>query len=142
MGLGSSTKPAILSRSSNHSIGSALFEDREFGNQDRFRRFARGHFNFGTNPLNACVRWYIDWNDRCAAVTPNHVQVERFEERLPDTSGWLGLDEVIQQGTLSRTVNAREGFVDVLTDGLVERVHLDKDFPRLCETAGRFGYEL
>lgn len=67
------------------------FFDPRFRDVHRdFIAFAERHFHVGEDPFDACVRWCIEWNERCERLAGLRIQVEAFEKRLPDLTAYIG----------------------------------------------------
>ena len=67
------------------------FFDSRFRSLHRpFIAFAERHFDVGDDPLDACIRWYMEWNERCEAVAGLRIRVEDFEQKVPDLTAHIG----------------------------------------------------
>lgn len=100
---------------------------------------ARRHFNFSDDPLQTAMRFYVEWNEMCEALTTKRYRVEDLESERHRIANWIGVN-LDNLATVSTKTNAREAQVD-------ETVTLDilssyPEYTSFQEIAVRYGYQL
>lgn len=123
-----------------YSIG--FFDDRFAEGRSGFVKFAKEHFVFSEEPLHSCLRWYIEWNERCEAITDKRFQVEQFGERADEIESWLGLKVGLKNFATSNKVNTRAPLVDPTQLDVAREIVRYPEYPRLVEMCERYGYTL
>jgi len=109
-----------------------------------FIAFAERYFDPGPDPLDACIRWYLDWNRRCERTAGLRIRIEDFEAELPRLLGFLGQDGIdpARAPPLPAAVNRRPAAIaePLSRDALRQRLG---DHPRrteLAEMGQAYGY--
>lgn len=117
------------------------FFDAEFAHlRPRFVGFARTHFDFSGDPMRDCLRWYVDWNTRCEAITYRRLAIERIEESRDQLSAWLDFE--VPPVAISKDTNTRPKLVEKPVDDVRCRISEYPEFASLEAMAHRYGYEL
>jgi hypothetical protein len=126
-----------------YSLYSIGFFDPEFLSQHRpFLAFAARHFHVGNDPIDACIRWWLEWNRRCEAVATLRVPIEKFEERLPQLIAHIGLAPSRRGEPPSVSYNKRPSvYPRPLSRAEVERrIWAHPLAPEIANMARRYGY--
>lgn len=119
-----------------------FFDAQHAGHRLPYVRLARQHFRFSDDPLQSCLRWYVEWNARCEAITPHRFRVEHFSDHIADIERWLGITLTDGGEATSKQTNARAPLVEVPVKDLRERLTVYPEFADLAVMAERYGYEL
>ena len=106
-----------------------------------FVAFARQHFRFSDDPLQSALRWYVEWNERCEAITDRRYRIEDLHNRAADIEQWLGL-RVGLPGLVSDRVNSRPPVVDMAGLDVARDIRRFPEFRALEAMAERYGYDL
>lgn len=118
-----------------------FFHEEHYSRHKRFVDFARRHFDFSDDPTRSAARWYIEWNEKCAAITDRQFRLEDFRNRIDRLGDWLGLDAPLPTLDLPVDTNTKTARVDVLEDDLRERLRRLPEFPKLVDLSYRLGYD-
>ena len=104
--------------------------------------FARRHFEFCADPLRSAVRWYVEWNEKCLAVTDKQFRLEDFHESTDRISEWLGFDEPMPKQCLPGDPNAKVSRIHVSDDQIQTEITCVPEYTRLVDLSARLGYAL
>jgi len=105
-----------------------------------FVTFARAHFEYTGDPMRDCLRWYVEWNERCEAITDRRLSLERLDDNLGILSEWLNYQVTLVD--VSKRTNARRPVVDNPEDEVIDRLTKYPEFSRLQAMAARYEYDL
>lgn len=117
-----------------------FFDEAHRATRPMFFDFAKRYFTFSDDPLQSCLRWYVEWNERCEAITPHRYQVERFAEHARDIERWLSLDRDLLAVTTETDLNARPALVHISDDDLRGQLAHFPEFAALQDMSDRYGY--
>ena len=120
-----------------HRMG--LFHEHRAYTRQAFVDTARRHFKFSDDPLRSAMRFYVEWNERCEALTDRRYQVENLDAERGRIAEWLHMD-LDDLATVSKKTNTRSAEVD--EDVTLERLSDYPEFEAFIATAKRYGYEL
>lgn len=123
-------------------FNSGFFDENYRLGRSTFAAFARRHFDCSDDPLQSCLRWYIEWNERCEAITDKRYAVENLENEIGRLSQWLGKEIRYTKDAVSKDTNNWPPAVENPIADVHERI---KDFPEysaLLAMAERYGYEI
>lgn len=118
-----------------------FFHPEHYDRHRRFVKFARQHFEFSDDPVRSAVLWYVEWNERCLAITDRHFRLEDFHASTDQLSEWLGFDEALPRLDVSSSTNTKRSVVDTSEEEISTRIRAVPEYPRLVDLAGRLGYE-
>ncbi|WP_108812616.1 hypothetical protein [Sphingorhabdus sp. Alg231-15] len=118
------------------------FDDKIKNQRMPFYTFAKKHFEFSDDPLRSSLRWYIEWNRRCEAITDKRFQIEKLSENIENISSWLGRDLTYIQKSRSENSNSRRAVVEQPLEDVSDAIKAYPEYPELVEMADRYGYEL
>ncbi len=102
-------------------------------------RFARRHFAFTGDPLRDCLRWYVEWNARCEAITKRRIAVEQLDL----VSQWVGHE--LRPVSLAKDTNTKLPKVPapIASEAdLREALAAYPEYAQLQEMAARYSYTL
>ena len=119
-----------------------FFDPLHYTRHKRFVDFARAHFDFSEDPLRSSMRWWLEWNERCTAITDRHFRLEDFHDRTDQLSDWLGFDDPLPKLDLPVDTNTKRSLVETSADEIESRIRTFPEFPRLVDLAARLGYKL
>lgn len=119
-----------------------FFDERYFHTRQPYVNLAKRFFTFSDDPLQSCLRWYIEWNERCEKITPHRFQIERLADHTRDIERWLGLDVDLSIPKTDTTTNTRQPLVDKPINELKGRLQAFPEFADLERMAERYGYDL
>jgi hypothetical protein len=106
-----------------------------------FIAFAKRHFEWSDDPLRSSLRWYLEWNAKCEAITDQRYQVEKMTEMLPQIGSWLDLD--IRPKELAKDrYNSRTPKVANPLDDVSDAIRKFPEYDQLLAMCDRYGYEL
>ena len=128
-----------------HSFHSIGFFDRRFrDHHEPFIAFAERFFEAGDDPLDACIRWYLEWNLKCEAAADVRIRIEDFERELPRLFRFIGVEPVRSAPPPSSSFNKRPSVYSV-SPSLAEIERRLRCHPRadaLAAMASRYGYPM
>lgn len=108
-----------------------------------FIAFAERYFQPSSDPLESCVRWYLEWNERCEKVSQFRFRVEDFEADLPEILRRIGYPRVTKRAAVSLSKNSKRNEIGGdLDQGFDQALAAHPLFPRLSQLAERYGYSL
>lgn len=119
-----------------------FFDPAHREGREGFVRFVQQYFEFSDDPLRSCLRWYVEWNAKCEAITTKRYQIERFSSHVADIEAWLGLDGGLGVPQVEVASNARTARVSAPISGISEALRQFPEYPQLEAMAERYGYEL
>lgn len=119
-----------------------FFHTEHYARHKRFVDFARAHFAFSDDPLRSSMRWWLEWNEKCTAITGHHFRLEDFHDRTDQLSDWLGLDAPLPKLDVPADTNTKRSVVAISEDEIESRIRSFPEYPRLVDLAARLGYEL
>lgn len=128
-----------------HSFHSIGFFDRRFRDYHRpFIAFAERFFEVGDDPLDACIRWYLEWNLICEEAADIRIRIEDFEQELPRLFRFIGIEPSLGASPPSRSFNKRPSVYSVSPGPAeVERRLLDhRRADAIAAMASRYGYPM
>lgn len=105
-----------------------------------FAQFARRHFWIGDDPVRAAIRWYIEWNLMCEALTDRRFRIEAAMERPAMLFDELGLAQPTAKPQIPKDTNKKSRLDDTGLAELFERVSTAPELTGLREMADRYGY--
>lgn len=121
------------------------FFDRRFRDvHGPFIAFAERHFEVGEDPFDACLRWYIEWNERCEAVAGLRIRVENLEDRLGDLTRHIGLEPSQAASPPPMDFNHWPPLHPrpLCSSDLAQRIRRHPRADALAEIAARYGYSV
>jgi hypothetical protein len=108
-----------------------------------FIDFAYRYFEPGDDPLDTCVRWYLEWNRRCEELTDFRYRVEDFEAALPALLDHIGESKAALKTDLSKRTNSRPSmYGELADDDFRTALYRHPSIPLLADMADRYGYSL
>lgn len=116
------------------------FFDSSLRVYESFVNFARAHFEFTGDPLRDCLRWYVEWNERCEAITDRRLSLEQLNDSLDVLSEWLGYE--LAPAEVSMQTNARPPVVRQPLKDVRPELMTYPEFGKLEAVAERYGYKL
>lgn len=119
------------------------FFDRRFRDVHRhFIAFAERHFAAGDDPFNACVRWYIEWNERCERAAGLRIRVEELGEKLPELFDHIGMAPTRTAPLPPPTINSWPVLhpAPLSRDEVEQHLRSHPHGAALAGIAGRYGY--
>lgn len=119
-----------------------FFHPEHYARHKRFLDFANPHFKLSDDPLRSSMRWWLEWNEKCAAVTDKHLRLEDFHARTQQLSDWLGFDTPLPKLDLPADTNSKRNVVGALTDDIESRIRSFPEYSRLSDLAAGLGYEI
>lgn len=128
-----------------HSLYTIGFFDPSFRAYHRsFIAFAERYFQVGDDPLDASIRWYLEWNLKCEEAAGIRIRIEDFEEELPRLCRFIGLQPSRSAPPPMTSFNKRPSVYSV-TPRPEEIERRIRDHPRgdaVVAMASRYGYDL
>ena len=116
-----------------------FFDPRREHTRKRRVALTRKHFSFSRRPLRSALRFYIEWNERCEAITDKRFRIEDLDKEREKVGSWLGI-ELTNTAAVSKSTNHRTPEIPDPWDE--RRLRELPDFPALETIARRYGYEL
>ena len=99
----------------------------------------RRYFRFSSDPLRSALRFYIEWNERCEAITGKRYRIEDLDNELEKVGSWLGI-ELTETRKVSKATNHRAPEIRRPWDE--NRLRSFPEFPALEAIARRYGYQI
>jgi hypothetical protein len=99
----------------------------------------RRYFTFSSDPMRSALRFYIEWNERCEAITSKRYRIEDLDNDRDKVGSWLGI-ELANMSSVSRSTNRRTPEISKPWDE--GRLRGLPEFPALEVIARRYGYQL
>lgn len=118
------------------------FDEKIQSQRMPFYSFAKSHFDFSDDPLRSSLRWYIEWNKRCEAITDKRFQIEKLLENIDNLSTWLDRDLNYIQQSRSDNSNSRRAVVEHPLDDISQAIKDYPEYVQLEEMAEDYGYKL
>lgn len=116
-----------------------LFDpSREHTRKERVA-LTRRYFRFSSDPLRSALRFYIEWNERCEAITGKRYRIEDLDNELEKVGSWLGI-ELTETRKVSKATNHRAPEIRRPWDE--KRLRSFPEFPALEAIARRYGYQI
>ena len=116
-----------------------LFDPRRQHTRTAFVTLLGEHFTASELPLRSAVRFYIEWNERCEAITAKRFRIEDLAEDRTRIGEWLNI-QLDNLSTTSRTTNRRTSEIPEPWDAkLVKEM---AEYGTLKDMAARYGYDL
>ena len=104
--------------------------------------FAKRHFKFSAEPLRSALRWYLEWNSHCEALSNYRFRVEDAHDRLSEIGTRLGANITLTNSTVSTTRNSRSRVVSAAVTDIADALSIFPEYPALVDMASRYGYDL
>ncbi|TFI60299.1 hypothetical protein E2493_00890 [Sphingomonas parva] len=108
----------------------------------RFIAFAERYFDVGSDPFDACVRWYLDWNARCEALGAYRVPIEKIEAEMPRILRHIGAVAERQGPAPSATYNKRPSVYSAppSREAFAQQLQEHPCAAALASMSARYGY--
>lgn len=119
-----------------------FFNAEYYAQHKRFIDFARSHFELSDDPLRSSMRWWLEWNEKCLAITDRHFRLEDFDASTEQLSDWLGFDKALPKLGVPADTNTKRQMMDISVDEIESRIRSFPEYPRLVDLAARLGYEI
>lgn len=119
-----------------------FFHPEHYAQHKRFIDFTRPHFTPSDDPLRSSMRWWLEWNEKCTAITDKHFRLEDFHARTGQLAEWLGFDEALPDLDVPADTNTKRQVVATSADEIETRIRSFPEYPRLVDLAARLGYEI
>ena len=119
-----------------------FFHKDRYHEHAQFVDFAARYFEFSDDPLRSSMRWYVEWNRKCAEITPNWFAVERMSERFEEIARWIGYEGATKPENVEKTINTRKAAVDESIDEIKNKLADYPEYGELVAMAKRYGYEV
>ena len=120
-----------------HRMG--LFHGHRAYTREAFVETARRNFQFSDDPLRSAIRFYVEWNEKCEALTDKRYKVEELEAERHRIADWLNLN-LDDLATVSKTTNTRSAEVD--EEVTLNRLSAYPEFNNFIAKAKHYGYDL
>lgn len=114
-----------------------LFDPSREHTRRPYVALARRHFSFSADPLHSALRFYLEWNERCEAITDKRFRVEDIDQDRVKIGEWLGL-RLGNTASVSKTTNRRAP--EIASGWDYERLRQFPEFAALERMASSYGY--